>query len=169
MKSFPVGYVIALVISGLLATAAWATNPHGAAAASPIYGVTLPPGYRQWELVAPALEDAPLDEIRAVVGNKVAVEAYRSGKLPFPDGALLVKLAWKRQRSDAFASATVPGAATTVQVMVKASDRYASSGGWGYGRFIDGKPADEAQHKTCYACHQARASGHDDVFTQYAP
>jgi hypothetical protein len=131
--------------------------------------VSLPQGYRQWELVAPSLEDAPLDELRAVVGNKVAVDAFRSGKLPFPDGAVLVKLAWKRQRSAAFASATEPGAPTTVQVMVKDSARYASSGGWGYGRFIDGKAVDEAQHKTCHSCHQARASDHDNVFTHYAP
>ena len=168
MKTFLMGCT-ALAACGLLAAAAWATNPSRAATASPIYGVTVPQGYRQWELIAPALEDAPLDEIRAVLGNKAAVEAYRSGKLPFPDGAILVKLAWKRQRSATFASATVPGAATTVQVMVKDTSRYTATGGWGYGRFIDGRPVDEAQHRTCYACHQARASEHDDVFTHYAP
>ena len=138
-------------------------------AASPIYGVTLPEGYRQWELIAPALEAAPLNEIRAVVGNRIAVDAYRRSAQSFPDGAVLVKLAWKQQPSAAFATATVPGAATTVQVMVRDSKKYAASGGWGYGRFIDGKPADEAQHRTCFACHEARAKGHDDVFTQYAP
>ena len=140
-----------------------------APAASPIYGVTLPDGYRQWELLAPALEAAPLNEIRAVLGNRIAVDAYRRGAQPFPDGTVLVKLAWQQRPSAQFASATVPGAATTVQVMVKDSKKYAASGGWGYGRFIDGKPADEAQHRTCYACHEARAKGHDDVFTRYAP
>ncbi len=137
--------------------------------ASPIYGVTLPEGYRQWELIAPALEAAPLNEIRAVVGNRIAVDAYRRGAQPFPDGSVLVKLAWKQQPSAEFATATVPGAATTVQVMVKDSKKYAATGGWGYGRFIDGKPADEAQHRTCFGCHEARAKGHDDVFTRYAP
>ena len=100
-------------------------------------------------------EDAPLDELRAVVGNPIAMKAYRLGQLPFPDGAMLVKLAWKRQRSTEFPAATVPGAPTTVQVMVKDSKRYADSGGWGYGRFIDGKPVDAAQHQTCFACHNA--------------
>lgn len=138
-------------------------------AASPIYGVTLPEGYRQWELIAPALEAAPLNEIRAVLGNRIAVDAYRRGAQPFPDGAVLVKLAWKQQPSAALATATVPGAATTVQVMVKDSRKYAATGGWGYGRFVDGKPVDEAQHRTCFACHEARAKGHDDVFTHYAP
>jgi Cytochrome P460 len=46
--------------------------------------------------------------------------------------------------------AFVPGRTTTVQFMVKDSKKYASTGGWGFGRFIDGKPVDEAQHKTCF-------------------
>ena len=169
MKPITLACALTLATFTSLAAATWAMGQPVTGAASPIRGVSLPQGYRQRELIAPALEDAPLDELRAVVGNRLAVDAYRSGKLPFPDGSVLVKLAWKRQRSTAFASATVPGAPTTVQVMVKDSARYASSGGWGYGRFIDGRPADEAQHKTCYACHQARTSEHDDVFTRYAP
>ena len=140
-----------------------------AAGASPLYGVTIPTGFRQWELVAPALEDTPLDELRAVVGNATATAAYRAGTLPFPDGTVLVKLAWTRRSSPEFGPATVPGAATTVQVMVKDSQRYAATGGWGFGRFVAGKPVDEAQHRTCFGCHQARVQGHDDVFTRYAP
>ena len=97
------------------------------------------------------------------------MKAYRLGQLPFPDGAMLVKLAWKRQRSTEFPAATVPGAPTTVQVMVKDSKRYADSGGWGYGRFIDGKPVDAAQHQTCFACHNALVKARDDVFTKLAP
>jgi hypothetical protein len=137
--------------------------------ASPIYGVTIPDGYRKWEFIAPALEGDPLNELRAVMGNTVAMDAYRDSTLPFPDGTVLVKLAWKRIQSAEFEPASVPGAATTVQVMVKDSKKYASSGGWGFGRFINGKPADVAQHETCFACHEARVQGHDYVFTRYAP
>jgi Cytochrome P460 len=136
---------------------------------SPIYGVSIPDGYRQWELIAPALEDAPLDEIRAVVGNEIAVRAYQAGTLPFPDGAVLVKLAWKRTPLPEFESATVPGMATTVQVMVKDSKRYPDSGGWGFGRFIAGEPVDKAQHETWLACHEARVKARDYVFTRFAP
>ncbi|WP_246102438.1 cytochrome P460 family protein [Methylobacterium terricola] len=136
--------------------------------ASPIYGVTVPDGYRDWRLIAPALEDAPLNELRAVLGNDVAVRAYRAGTLPFPDGSVLVKLAWTRTPSSEFESATVPGPATTVQVMVKDATRYPQSGGWGFGRFIDGKPVDAAQHQTCFACHEARVKERDFVFTRYA-
>lgn len=159
------GVMLALAVMGVSAARGDATP----AAASPIYGVTIPEGYRQWELVAPALEGEPLDELRAVVGNRTAIEAYRSGTLPFPDGTVLVKLAWKQMPSSEFEPATVPGVATTVQVMVKDSKKYATTGGWGFGRFIDGKPADEAQHETCFACHEARVKGHDYVFTRYAP
>ena len=139
-----------------------------AADASPIFGVTIPVDYKQWELIAPAEEAAPLNELRAVVGNQTAIDAYQAGKLPFPDGTILVKRAWKRTQSPDFASATIPGAATTVQIMVKDSKKYAATGGWGFGRFINGKPVDEAQHRTCFACHEARAKGHDYVFTRLA-
>jgi hypothetical protein len=137
--------------------------------ASPIYGVTIPSGYRQWELIAPAQEAEPLNELRAVLGNAIAIKAYREATLPFPDGTILAKLAWKHVQSSEFAPASFPGAATTVQIMVKDSKKYASTGGWGFGRFINGKPADEAQHQTCFACHQANVKGHDYVFTRWAP
>jgi hypothetical protein len=137
--------------------------------ASPIYGVTIPEGYRQWELIAPAQEAEPLNELRAVLGNPLAIKAYRKGTLPFPDGTILAKLAWKHVQSPEFEPASIPGAATTVQIMVKDSKKYASTGGWGFGRFINGKPVDEAQHQTCFACHEARVKGHDFVFTRLAP
>jgi len=145
------------------------SNPASApAAVSPIYGIAIPEGYRGWELIAPALEDAPFDELRVVLGNPAAVDAFRRGIQPFPDGSTLVKLAWKRTRSAEFASATVPGDATTVQIMVKDSKRFAATGGWGFGRFIGGQPVDEAQHRTCFACHDAKVRDRDWVFTRYA-
>ncbi len=149
-----------------------ATSPAGTPSAgkeAPVYGVTLPDGFRRWELIAPARETEPLDELRAVVGNDIAVSAFASGALPFPNGTILVKLAWKHVPSRDFEPAFVPGAATTIQVMVKDSRRYASSGGWGFGRFRNGEPADEAEHQTCFACHEASVKDRDYVFTRWAP
>jgi hypothetical protein len=137
--------------------------------ASPIYGVTVPSDYRDWGFVAPAQETGQLDELRAVLGNTQAIAAYRDAKTPFPDGTILVKLAWHRVPSSEFPPAFVPGSPTTVQVMVKNSTKYASTGGWGFGRFVNGVPVDEAQHETCFACHQAHVRNHDFVFTRYAP
>ena len=136
---------------------------------SPIFGVTIPAGYRQWELIAPAREAGQLNELRAILGNDVTMKAYREGVLPFPDGAVLAKLAWKHVPSAESDGAFVPGATTTVQVMVKDSKKYVATGGWGFGRFIDGKPVDEAQHQTCFSCHEAKVKGHDLVFTRFAP
>ncbi|MEO7433358.1 MAG: cytochrome P460 family protein, partial [Dokdonella sp.] len=110
-----------------------------------------------------------LDELRGILGNEIAMKAYRNGTLPFPDGSVLAKLAWKRVPSTEIDGAFVPGDATTVQFMVKDSTKYAETGGWGFGRFIARKPADEAQHRTCFACHAANVKDHDRVFTRYAP
>ena len=120
-------------------------------------------------MVAPSREAGSLNELRAILGNAVAMKAYREGTLPFPDGAILAKLAWKHVPSPEADGAFIPGRATTVQIMVKDSKKYASTGGWGFGRFIDGKPVDEAQHKTCFPGHLALVKGHDFVFTRYAP
>lgn len=163
------GLCIATIATAISTQFAAARDTQASEPASPIYGVTLPAGYRDWTFIAPAEEAPPLDELRVVVGNPIAVEAYRKGTLPFPDGAILVKLAWKRVQSSEFSPASVPAAPTTVQVMVKDSRRYAASGGWGFGRFIDGKPTNAAEHRTCFSCHQSRVKQHDFVFTRYAP
>jgi len=167
-STYLIGGMSAMALA--LSTVAHASSDDARAAnASPIYGVTVPDGYRKWEMIAPAEEGAALNELRAVLGNPIAIEAVNKSTLPFPDGTILVKLAWKRVPSSEFASASVPGAPTTVQVMVKDSKKYASTGGWGFGRFINGKPADLAQHETCFACHQALVKDHDLVFTRLAP
>jgi hypothetical protein len=159
-----------LTSSTLLACLAFAlTGEPAAREASPVFGVTIPARYRQWELIAPAQEAAPLDELRAVLGNSLAIDAYRKGTLPFPDGAILVKLAWNRVPSIKFQPASIPGPSTTIQVMVKNARKYAATGGWGFGRFVNGRPADQAQHQTCFACHETRVRGHDFVFTRFAP
>lgn len=166
MKLLP--YAALVLGTGLISLIAYAAHARSVGQAAPVYGVQLPDDYRDWPLVAPAQEAAPLDELRVVLGNPVAMRAYRNGTRPFPDGTVLAKLAWKHVQSPDFEPASIPGAATTVQIMVKDSRRYAATGGWGYGRFIDGRPVDEAQHQTCHACHAARVKERDYVFTQLA-
>ena len=158
--------VAAVAAASIAASVSLAAGP-APETASPIFGVTIPEGYRDWKLIAVAHE-AGLDELRGVLGNAIAVKAYEQGAQPFPDGTILAKLAWKHMALPAPEGAFVTGAATTVQIMVKDSRKYASTGGWGFGRFIDGKPVDEAQHKTCFACHEAYAKDHDYVFTRLA-
>ncbi len=157
------------LLAGALAVPLLAADGVGAEDASPIYGVTIPDGYRQWELIAVSREADPLNELRAILGNTIALTAYRARATLFPDGTILAKLAWKHDPSNRFEGAFVPGAATTVQFMVKDSSRYATTGGWGFGRFMNGKPVDEAQHQTCFACHAAYVKDQDFVFTRLAP
>jgi Cytochrome P460 len=180
MNTLP-GSVTAIAVCLMLASGAssQSSNAKGVASptlsavdannASPLFGVTVPPGYRQWEMVAPSHEAGSLDELRGILGNPIAMKAYRDGTLPFPDGSMLAKLAWKHVPSTELEGAFVPGRATTVQIMVKDSKKYAQTGGWGFGRFIDGKPVDEAQHRTCFPCHAANVKGHDFVFTRLPP
>jgi hypothetical protein len=60
---------------------------------APIFGIKSPPGYRDWRLVSVAHEEGNLNDIRAILSNDVAIEAYRDKKLPFPDGTIIAWLA----------------------------------------------------------------------------
>src|SRR3954453_20910420 len=62
--------------------------------AAPIFGITIPPGYRDWRLISVAHEEGKLNDIRAILGNDVAIKAYREGTLSFPDGAIIARIAW---------------------------------------------------------------------------
>src|SRR6266478_2242265 len=109
--------------------------------AAPISGVTIPPGYRDWRLISVAHEEGNLNDLRAILGNDVAIKAYREGKLPFPDGTIIARLAWSYVPSEETnkvfgrAQSFVAGPATNVQFMVKDSRKYASTGGWGFAQF----------------------------------
>ena len=141
--------------------------------AAPIFGITIPPGYRDWQLISVAHEAGNLNDLRAVLGNDIALKAYREGKLPFPDGTIIARLAWKyvpsEENNKVFGreQSFVAGPATNLQFMVKDSKKYASTGGWGFAQFDGGKPADEAAHRTCFPCHEP-GKDHDYVFTYYA-
>jgi hypothetical protein len=51
--------------------------------------------------------------------------------------------------------------------MVKDSAKYSSTGGWGFAQFTNGKPDNEAVHKTCFSYHSP-AKDRDYVFTRYS-
>jgi Cytochrome P460 len=62
--------------------------------AAPIFGVKIFPGYRDWRLISVAHEAGNLNDIRAILGNDVAIKACREGKRPFPDGTVVARIAW---------------------------------------------------------------------------
>jgi hypothetical protein len=143
---------------------------------SAIFGVKIPVGYRDWQLISVAHEAGSFNDLRAVLGNDVAIKAFREGTRPFPDGAIIARLAWKHvpsaENNAIFGQAQsfVPGSATNIQFSVKDSKRYASTGGWGFGQFEDGKPnRSDALLNTCFPCHDRAPRADDLVFTRYAP
>lgn len=129
---------------------------------APIYGIRIIPGYRDWRLISVAGNGEPSTEALAKLGNDLAIQAYRNGAQRFPDGAVLARLSWSRTAAQAGDSAP-----TTIQFMVKDWRRYASTGGWGFAQFTNGKPDDEAVHKTCFACHSSILN-RDFVFSRYS-
>jgi hypothetical protein len=145
--------------------------------ATPIFVTKIPAGYRDWRLVSVAHEAGSLNDTRAILGNDVAIKSYREGKIPFPEGAIIARIAWNYIPSDennkifgrpqSFVAGPAPD--WYLQFMVKDSKKYAATGGWGFAQFNkDGRPTDEAQLKTCFPCHQA-IKDRDFVFTHYAP
>jgi Cytochrome P460 len=142
--------------------------------AAPAFVTTMPPGYRDWRLISVAHEAGNLNSLGAMLGNDVAVKAFREGTLPYPDGTIIAALHYTHAPSEendrifGRAQSFVPGAPTNIQFMVKDSKKYAATGGWGFGFFIDGKPVHESLMKSCFPCH-AREKARDLVFTHYAP
>jgi len=157
--------------------ACMATASGQAEGEAPIFVDKIPPGYRDWKLISVAHEEGNLNSLGAILGNDLAIKAYREGKLPYPDGTIVAALHWRHASSEennkifGRPQSFVAGSATNVQFMVKDSKKYASTGGWGFGHFNerDGKkPGDAALLKTCFPCHQ-KAKDSDLVFTRYAP
>jgi len=170
-----VAYLLFTVVAltGMLVYMAHASG-YADGEADPIFGIKIPPGYRDWKLISVAHEEGNLNDLRALLGNDVALKAYREGKLPFPDGTIIARLAWSyvpsEENNKAFgrAQSFVAGSVTNVQFMVKDSKKYAATGGWGFAQFKDGKPDATAALKTCFPCHEPAKAG-DFVFTHYAP
>ena len=164
---------IGVLSAGLICTSLVPAAPAGGAAV-PVFDVEIPAGYRDWKLVSVAHEAGNLNDLRAVLGNDIAVKAYREGTLPFPDGAIIARLAWKYVPSEennkvfGHEQSFVAGDATNVQFMVKDSKKYAATGGWGFAQFNDGKSVDAANLSGCFACH-VPVRGRDFLFTRYAP
>ena len=173
MKRITFLLVAVAMLAGIVAFTAPASGQADDTPA-PIFVTKIPPGYRDWRLISVSHEAGNLNSIGAVLGNDVAIKAYREGKLPFPDGTIIAALHYghvpSAENNKVFGQAQsfVPGPPTNIQFMVKDSTKYAATGGWGFATFIDGKPAAAASMKSCFPCHnQAKAS--DLVFTHYAP
>ena len=176
MKRIVFLLVALLAVLGVVAFGSRASGRDDGGAA-PIFGIKIFPGYRDWRLISVAHEEGSLNDIRAILGNDVAIRAYRENKLPFPDGSVIARIAWKdvpsEENNKVFgrAQSFVAGPAPEwyLQFMVKDSKKFAATAGWGFAQFDkDGKPADAALLKSCFPWHQPFKAG-DLVFTHYSP
>ncbi len=103
--------------------------------------------------------------IHHIYANEKALAGYDSGK--FPDGSVIV---YDLLETKEVAGNTVEGQTRRVDVMVKQSERYASTGGWEFMSFsgddqTNGKLT-TARHATCAGCH-AHRKDHDSVFSEF--
>jgi hypothetical protein len=169
--SYILGALVAM--TGVVAYMAHASE-QAAGAASPMFGIKLPAGYRDWKLISVAHEAGNNNDLRAVLGNDLAIKAYREETLPFPDGSIIARLAWAYTTSEennkvfGRAQSFVAGPPINVQFMVKDSKKYAATGGWGFAQFKDGVPLEDAALAPCFPCHVPIKS-RDYVFTHYSP
>ena len=138
-------------------------------------------GYEGWQVVSTSQSDKLL---AVILANPVMIEAYLAGVpgngKPFPDGAKMAKIHWKPKKQQYFPNITVPGTQADVDFMVKDSNRFADSGGWGWAVFkydaasdtftpgtLADKPPQAYDAKCGFACHTI-VKKQDYVFTEYA-
>ena len=173
MKHFTFFLLAAAAMAGLAVIISPAPG-HAGGQAAPAFVTEMPQGYRDWRWISSAHEAGKLNSLGALLGNDVAISAFREKKLPFPDGTMLAALHYRNVPSDennkifGQVQSFVPGAPTNTQFMVKDSKKYAATGGWGFGHFQDGKAEDAKFMSSCFPCHQ-KASATDFVFTHYTP
>jgi hypothetical protein len=134
-------------------------------------------GYEDWKVVAPSFR-TDNDEIRIILANERMIEAYRAGipenGQPFPEGSIIVKIGYSEKKSPSFPAALVPDVLKRVEFIIKDTQRFPDTGGWGFARFVFdaakrsfspfGKDASFAQQ--CYSCHTI-VQAKDFIFTGY--
>jgi hypothetical protein len=138
--------------------------------ANSTYTVEYPQGYRKWTHVMSYVigPQAPGYEknggLHHFYANDKAVEGYRTGK--FPDGSMLVD---ERNKAEEKSGKTTGGDWIGIGVMVKDSQRYAETGGWGFEVFTAGNPTNgwltTDSRQGCFNCH-AKQKDRDFVFSQ---
>ena len=132
-----------------------------------------PAGYRQWFHVNTMIVDktSPLFEtlggMHNVHVNSVGEAALKKGA-PYPDGTEFMTDLHDFAVSD---GSYVEGALKGLAVMVKDSEKYASTGGWGFQFWAGGDPknpivTDAATQ--CFECHVPKKD-QDYVYSTYIP
>lgn len=135
-------------------------------------GITLPEAYKDWRIISQS-HRTDNNTVRIILGNDIAVQAARSDNIrPWPKGSILAKLVWKQKTEEFWPTAIAPDKFVHAEFMIKDSEIYKDTGGWGFARWLGmeqtpyGKDKDFAQE--CYTCH-IPVKDRDYVFTTVAP
>ena len=74
-----IGFLLLAVatLSGIVAYMARASGQSDGSS-SPIYGIKIPAGYRNWEFISVAHEAGDFNDLRAMLGNPIACLLYTS-------------------------------------------------------------------------------------------
>ncbi|MEZ2346946.1 cytochrome P460 family protein [Terriglobus sp. RCC_193] len=163
------------VVSGLILIGGACFSSAVYARNADIPAISLPGDYRDWKLISVAHEAGALNDIRAILGNDVAVAAYRNGAQTFPDGAMIVRVAWaytpseENNRTFGREQSFIAGEPTNIQLMIKDAEKFKATGGWGYAQFASANTPNSVKDPAnqCFHCHQAVQS-RDYLFTRYA-
>ena len=132
--------------------------------------ISFPDRFREWAHVKSVLigPESPAYKTEAgihhIYANPNALQGYRSGV--FPEGSVIV---YDLLETRTEAGVTSEGATRRVDVMVKDSRRYPSSGGWSFASYAGGDPAKAAPAQVtgkCFECH-GKQKDHDYVFSQF--
>ncbi|MBS1852441.1 MAG: heme-binding domain-containing protein [Acidobacteria bacterium] len=119
-------------------------------------GIAFPADYKNWQAIS-STERFDNHTLRQILGNDIAVRAIAENRIhPWPDGAVLAKVAWLELNDGA--GNVRPGQFFQVEFMVRDSQKYASTLGWGWARWrgADLKPygKDAAFTTECVGCHR---------------
>lgn len=129
-------------------------------------GIAFLPDYKNWKAIS-STERFDNGTLRQILGNDVAIKAIAENHInPWPDGTAFAKVAWAEALDDKGAAHT--GAFIQVEFMIRDSQKYVATKGWGWARWRGtklepyGKDADFTTE--CVGCHTP-VRDNDYVFT----
>jgi hypothetical protein len=130
-------------------------------------GMAFMPEYKTWKVVS-STDRFDNHTMREILGNDIAIKAIEENHInPWPDGAVFAKVTWAQAKPDESGIAKT-GAFIQVELMLKDAKKYASTEGWGFGRWrgTDFKPygKDATYQNECTGCH-APVAKNDFVYT----
>jgi hypothetical protein len=135
-------------------------------------GITLPEDYKDWRIISQS-HRTDNNTVRIILGNDIAVQAARSDNIrPWPKGSILAKLVWKQKTEEFWPTAIAPDKFVHAEFMIKDSEKYQDTGGWGFARWLGMEQTPYGKDKgfvqECYSCH-IPVKHRDYVFTTAAP